>query len=575
MDEIQNKDAKVTNQAWRKRPRKFAPKSRLGCKTCKIRRVKCDLSQPSCLRCESTGRTCDGYPEMPLAFMPDIESSRNQNGKSNREEGWETFYSGNMTSAYQLKGRYHGPISYNLTPLMILPVTGSAQNEAMWFFEHVSIKHLNEYRPCDSWRKTLMFFAQTVPSVRHAATALALINRNYLDRDTTDRVHVHQLQSLKDWPPDKVALTHYNLAIQHLLNQATGGGTETIAITLLVCYLFTCFDQLAGNYVQATRHLHGGVELLRSIDKAILNSSNTYEDAGFSGARTLICQVTRQIRRLDMQAVIFLVDWTPMENQETLTYQSSAANDAFRSLDQAADHLQILIGQVMGIRNTEQQMFLMGSMPSSPSPMTDLFLGQLETWLNLFENMLQRGDSYGTDSETYASISLLRLQHTIAWTLLQCHGPGREMEYDNHISQFQKCVALVDDVAAAHEQYSGSLNPTFTPEIGIIPVLYIIGVKCRHPAVRREVLTILRRQPMREAVWDSIIVARVIERVIEIEESGVDMSQLPQATKQIAMCQRIEALSWVQVISGNSTAKVDINYTFCARKRIHVESLTV
>jgi hypothetical protein len=30
-----DKDTKMANQAWRKKPRQFAPKSRLGCKTCK------------------------------------------------------------------------------------------------------------------------------------------------------------------------------------------------------------------------------------------------------------------------------------------------------------------------------------------------------------------------------------------------------------------------------------------------------------------------------------------------------------------------------------------------------------
>jgi hypothetical protein len=57
------------------------------------------------------------------------------------------------------------------------------------------------------------------------------------------------------------------------LDQESGNSTERIAITLLVCYLFTCFDHLAGNYVQAVKHLRGGVELSRNIDKAILTTT--------------------------------------------------------------------------------------------------------------------------------------------------------------------------------------------------------------------------------------------------------------------------------------------------------------
>jgi hypothetical protein len=149
------------------------------------------------------------------------------------------------------------------------------------------------------------------------------------------------------------------------------------------------------------------------------------------------------------------------------------------------------------------------------------------------------------------------------------------MDYDNFLPQFQQCVALAGDLAAAHERYSESLRPTFTPEIGPIPLLYIIGVKCRHPMVRREALSILRGQPTQEAVWDSISAARVVERVIEIEEGGLEEGQMIQSMEQIAVCQRIEVMSWIHVPSGQSAIRLDISYTFCAREGLHTESLLI
>ncbi|KAL3471867.1 hypothetical protein BJX99DRAFT_250070 [Aspergillus californicus] len=567
MDEIKNKNIKVANQAWRKKPRKFAPKSRLGCKTCKIRRVKCDLSRPSCLRCRSTGRTCDGYSEIPLALKTEnteIESSRHSNEKADTVQGYDSCHLCTMISAYQStpeqwQVEYHGPILQNLGPLMILP--------------YHSVKHLIEYQPCESWRDTLMFFSQTVPSVRCAAIALALTHRNYLDRHYSNRVR--RSQSLKGWLPDKAALIHYNRAIQLLLSQESGGSIEVTAITLLVCYLFICFDHLAGNDVQAVNHLCGSVELSRSINKAIVNNSSTYDNANHLNVRTLICQVTRQIRRLDMQAVTFLVDWTPADIQDTLISQISVSGSTFRSLGQAADHLQILVARVMRLCNTGQQISPMGELPPLPSSLKDVVLEQLQTWSSLFKNILQQGSIYTADPKTYPLVSLLRLQHTAAWILLSVCGPGREMDYENFTPQFQQCVAWAGDVAAAHERFSGSLQPTFTPEIGLVPVLYLIGVKCRHPMVRREVLSILRRQPIREASWDSIYTARVVERVIEIEESGSVEEQVIQSMAQIPMWQRIEALSFLHVVSEQSAARLDITYTLCGQEGIHIESLII
>lgn len=528
--------------------------------------MKCDLSRPSCLKCHSTGRTCDGYKESPCY----------SNDKIDRAESRDSHRSCTIISTYQSDQRqwheedYHGLSLLNPRPFMILPMTRSAPTEAISFFGDVSIKHLNKYQPYDeSWHRTLMFFSQTVPSVRNAAIALALLHRNYIHAD-------HNSGSRDSRLLDKEApLFYYTMAIQHLLNQDLSGhdSAQRTAITLLVCYLFTCFDHLAGNDVQAMKHLRGGVELSRNLDKA--------ENTDSSEVGKLIGQVTSQIRRLDMQAVMFLIDWTPADIQKTAVHQLAPFKSSFESLGQAADCIQMLIARVMSLRNEAQQMYPTGEIPPPPSSSSskDVLLCQLETWSTLFENTLQRqhgsSSSHNAGSESNTLATLLRLQHKIAWIFLSSYGPGREMEYDAFLPQFQQCVALASDVAAAHERYSGSLRPTFTPEIGILPVLYIIGAKCRHSLVRRDVLNILRRQSIREAVWNSIWTARILERVIEIEEGASEEGIVPQRMDQIAVWQRIEALSWIHVVDEHSAPRLDLTYTFCTREGTHTESLMI
>ncbi|VUC36554.1 unnamed protein product [Clonostachys rosea] len=562
----QNSDVKMANQSWRKKPRKFAPKSRLGCKTCKIRRIKCDLAQPSCLKCQSTGRTCDGYGDIidaPPAFRAEMEHSHHYNGHRN------VRHPTSVGLPARCDDESDSLIVRSPGNLMILPVTEPTQAEAMGFFEYVSTKNLNEYHPCDSWRKTLMFFSQTVPPVRYAAIALALLHRNHMDRDA--KHGSYQPQSLKDRLRHDAPLLHYNRAIQLLVNQDIGDDTHATAITLLVCYLFTCFDHLAGNYAQAMKHLRGGIELSRNIYQSMSRKNHVNDGTNHSGVQGLMYQATRQMRRLDMQAVMFLVDWTPVDSEDNLFSRLSIPDTPFQSIEQAADHLQALVTQVMRLRNTEQELSPEGNMPPLPSPCKGVILGQLEAWSKLFENMLEK-DNYhhGASSESLALISLLRLQCTVACILVKSHGPDKEMGYDSFLPQFRQCVALAREIAKAHERYSGSVNSTFTPEIGILPVLYIIGVKCRDPVVRRETLDILRRKPMQEAVWDSTSTARVVERVIEIEERGSQEGGTIQRMEQIPVCKRIEAMSWVR-----STAQMDIEYTFCMQQGIHLESLPI
>ncbi|TVY13592.1 Transcriptional regulatory protein moc3 [Lachnellula arida] len=58
--------------------RNSGPKSRAGCITCKIRRVKCDETKPCCDKCVSTGRTCDGYkPPKELKVKKSKRSKNN------------------------------------------------------------------------------------------------------------------------------------------------------------------------------------------------------------------------------------------------------------------------------------------------------------------------------------------------------------------------------------------------------------------------------------------------------------------------------------------------------------------
>ncbi|KAI9147105.1 putative C6 transcription factor [Paramyrothecium foliicola] len=555
-------DAKIARQAWRKRPRKFAPKSKFGCRTCKIRRVKCDETWPSCLKCQSTGRTCDGYDVVPRFAESEVNANQNHHTKA---IAIASCGLPDSCAAVNIKRppsscpqNHHSLTLQKLRPFMMLPTLAPVHTEALSFFELVSVKNLNEYYPSDSWRKTLMFFSQTVPSVRHAAVALALLHRKYHDG----------CANLLDQEP----LYYYNKAIQLVLAQRSGDSVETMAITLLVCYLFTSFDNLAGNYFQALTHLQGGVELSRNIPQAFLSESNGSDVNVLSGSRMLLAHVVRQIRRLDLQAVAFLVRWTPTHIQETEISRLSSLNDAFDSLNHAADYLQVLVARCMRLQWMAQEASFADGVPSNASK--ELIIEQLETWSRRFEKLLNQPGHSGTDTRSYRLIKLLRLQNTILWILVSSLGPGREMEYDKFLPDFQKCVAMADDVAAAHQLCVGSLKPAFTPEVAILPILYIIGAKCRDPAVRQRVLKILRRQPLREAVWDSVFAARAVERITDIEESEA-RGVRAQSMEEIAVSQRIECVSWAQVVGGQSGARMELEYTFCGQEEKCTESILI
>ncbi|KAF4992892.1 hypothetical protein FGRMN_6835 [Fusarium graminum] len=399
-----------------------------------IRRVKCDLTQPSCLKCKSTGRTCDGYPE-PL---PNTLRGAHPNDNRRTCTPASDHQPSQMQSPLEV---IYGLTLHNPGTLMVLPSAEPTLTGAISFFDNVCIRHLNKYQLSDEpWRRTLMYFSHTVPSVRYAAVALSLLHRDYMYGSAgSSRSPKDSLLADKEAP-----LLYYNKSIRHLLDLDPSGhdGIEKTAITLLVCYLFTCFDHLAGNDVQAMKHLHGGVELSRNLDKFKSDNSG---HIGSSDLGDLMVQVTSQIRRLDTQAVMFALDWTPSHIQESTTNRLKPSHIAFHSLAQAADSIHLLVAQAIRLRNTDEQMYPIGK--SIPPPLHSspkhALLNQLETWLGLFENMLKlQHNSYEANSENNALITLLRLQHKTAWIFTSSYGPGRETEYDAFLPHFQQCVAM-------------------------------------------------------------------------------------------------------------------------------------
>ncbi|KAM0495817.1 hypothetical protein ACHAP8_007722 [Fusarium lateritium] len=421
----------------------------------------------------------------------------------------------------------------------------------MSFFEVISVKHLNEYYPSKSWRETLMFFTQTIPSVRHAAVALSLIHRNYCDGCSRQSEYK--------------ALFHYNKAIQLFLAQKSGDDVEAMINTLLVCYLFTSFDNLAGNYQRAMVHLQGGVELSRSIPSPMLDGSCV------SSVNLFFMEVVKQLRRLDMQAGAYLVGWSPVDTQET-GEEALFLSNAFESVDHAANCHQLLLARAMRLHWMAQEASFIDGVPSVDSK--QLVIEELETWRHRFDDMLSTINHYSSDIEANRLVTLLQLQNTVLWILVSSLGPGREMEYDKFLPVFRRCVTMVDEVALGHPSYKESTKPRFTQDVAIIPILYIIGAKCRDPVVRRDVLRILRRQPLREAVWDSTAAARAVERIVEIEESK-DGGGLRGTMEEIEVSQRVECVSWEQVINSHSRTRLELEYTLCKQEERYTESLVI
>ncbi|KAI1333494.1 hypothetical protein F5Y15DRAFT_343107 [Xylariaceae sp. FL0016] len=568
--------------AWRKAPRRFAPKSRKGCKTCKIRRIKCDLAQPGCHKCTSTGRKCDGYHEsvaQTKQLPPSGCSSILLPNRGTRLEQVPHESDIAITEDIRFSDEFRTPTTAYHGSAVVPFIAHSpgtpgtvTDGPAMYFFELVTLPQLNEHRRSMSWIRTLLLFSHTVPAVHHAAVALSAAHQTYIH-------HATRVGTIC-WKRE--AIHHYNLAIRHLLH-SDGFENDQITsrlITLLVCYLFTCSDILAGRHAQALDHMRGGIGLLKEATEMFQSDQDKAKEAE---NRQLIMVVTEQFHRLDTHAALCLMDWIPqipaVQKDETMINIKDSVATASRqliSLDQATDNLQNLMVEVMSVRRWADKLSrdtqgvadvdLLAQLAIAYSfQKRDQLMSRLIGWSAEFEALVKQ-NLENWDVPDRHQVDMLRLHYLVATTFVLSYTGEGETSYDAFLPKFKVALSIASSLVAydavndGYQNERSGAHPSFTVEMGIIPTLYLMGIKCRDPLVRRQTIRLLRRNPRREALWDSVSTSKIIELVMEIEE-GEEAAEFASGLKgliDILPCQRVTKIHWSPVDSSVAGSEMSV-----------------
>ncbi|KAJ5792005.1 uncharacterized protein N7503_007983 [Penicillium pulvis] len=199
---MENKESK---QATR---RTVHRRVRTGCLTCKIRKVKCDETRPSCTRCESTGRKCDGYSSISQSSLSQLQPSLFPDTDSNCLRSLDRFY-------HSLESAFCLPLNYLF------------------------------------WSRIVARLIVEEPAARHATISLMSLY------ETT-----HQDPAFVQLPYDHgFSLRHYNFAMKEIrsLKSVQADQLDTL---LIVCVLFACIEFTRRDINAAMTHIKYGIDLL-------------------------------------------------------------------------------------------------------------------------------------------------------------------------------------------------------------------------------------------------------------------------------------------------------------------------
>lgn len=146
-------------------------------------------------------------------------------------------------------------------------------------------------------------------------------------------------------------------------------------------------------------------------------------------------------------------------------------------------------------------------------------------WLVAFQAFLQK-DGQMLDSRGLQAARILEISHSLAMLFLNVTTVGKfndETVWDRFTERFEHIVRLAVLVieSLTSDKSTSKKGPNFTLDMHTVAPLYAVAHRCRHPSIRRKAVALLYAVPRQEGVWDSVITARVAERLIGIEESGL------------------------------------------------------
>ncbi|KAF5722373.1 transcriptional regulatory moc3 [Fusarium mundagurra] len=243
------------------RKKRYAAKRKTGCITCRIRRVKCDEDKPSCHRCVSTGRKCDGYDLTTLAPSGRVQLQPIVSGGSDPES----------QAIYQFRTR-------------IANLIASSFDAKFWTYD-------------------VLHKSDTYTPVRHALAALASAYQKSI------------LLGIKSKSCDVFIFSQYQKAMKSLsiCFQETKALSASAKLAALVAnFLFMYLCSLQGLRQEALVHLGNGLALIHEWGD--LKSQGQHMVTDILGLYMRLHTQTRVISTTDSMSLC----WGGRSQQETL-----------------------------------------------------------------------------------------------------------------------------------------------------------------------------------------------------------------------------------------------------------------
>ncbi|ETN42087.1 uncharacterized protein HMPREF1541_04026 [Cyphellophora europaea CBS 101466] len=462
-------------------------RSHFGCRTCRVRRVKCDEAQPSCGQCQSTGRTCDG-PSLNIRPY-------------NRQ----------------------GP-TILLTPAT-KPRLSSHQIHSFTYYLHHAGPGLGSSLDSDLWGRLLPQISQSNQAIRLALLSISTLYENPVNGVQQD------VSSLAN-EGHRRATEWYQQSISAALGSQAS--EEELEMQLVSCLLFMCIETQQLNVLNAMKLLEMGYGLLArymSLQAEKGRSPPTwmvsYVYPLFLRQRTLI-GVSRYLLPTHLYAVV--AQLMPPEDA-TMNSLADARNQIYAIMYLAAQ-----------VTSTAEQPYRETREPTT----SQHIFNRLEQWHAKVTELRARSSFSQGDEAAYHVLmtaywmSLICVTRCLSFYPSESRRPHPSLMASEEYRRTFWTVLYHVEQALNHSPYippsspkswktpSPHASPTpppparkpFNLDVGTIGALHFVADNCRVPEIRRKVIALLHRDALQENLFDSQQMVEKVKQWMLDEERG-------------------------------------------------------
>jgi len=464
------------HESRKKRSRASKPKVRTGCKTCKIRHVKCDEAKPICQACQRARIVCDGYSL--LAVGRNRPSSAPPSG-----------------------------------------IFTTQQVPYVDFFRHALVVDFTGYSSSDFWSRVVLCAAMTDDCVRHAVLAIAALSAAISDSIRPTSTPRSKPSALAPWTARSVISSKHRLALRYYVESLslfrtrieTGLATRSPRSVLIMSLLLITFELLQGNMEGVDRLMTTSIHLLRPS-----LTQHHRHDVGGKHAEDDVTDIEHMLPFLSIMG-----GWTPflpMQRTNLALWDVSPGAGPSEVLSCTANVVQIqtewsrFFSRACAFTSQAFTTIMQTHPPSVPESLVaqqQAYLAHLSEWKTMLSTALLRTSN--TSIKAQNSIQLMQLHCLVATVGISCCLDTTDTAWDAYDVDFETIIDGVLSLAKStftfipntKTENMNMYQANFTLSMGILSTLGPPIAKCRDHNIRMRALEIARRMPWREGAWDA------------------------------------------------------------------------